>query len=174
MSYNRPMKTRPVPKTRSRLQRFIRKISFDDVSGCWIWTSLIAPNGYAVLYDGAKGRKQPAHRIAYEIFVGMVPFGLELDHLCRVRHCVNPEHLEAVTHLENVRRGIAAIKKKRGIFPKGAGGWQKLNTHCPKGHLYSGENLYVSPKGFRACRECRRECTRAWKKRVGYTLAKPH
>jgi hypothetical protein len=83
-----------------------------------------------------------AHRWAYEYSIGPIPEHLELDHLCRSRNCVNPEHLEAVTHLENMGRGISH---------------QKAKTHCPKGHPYSGENLYVAPSnGKRYCRECTR------------------
>ena len=80
--------------------------SFEDVDGCWIWRGRIAPNGY-----GRLGSKY-AHRVMYELHVGPIPTGLDVDHLCRVRHCVNPRHLEPVTRSENLRRG------KSGEAPK--------------------------------------------------------
>lgn len=163
-------------KTRSLLQRFIRKLSFDEVTGCWLWTGTIHGGtrksrksngeGYGALYDPKRGYKRQAHCISYEIFVGPIPAGLELDHLCRNRHCVNPEHLEPITHLENVRRGIG----HGGILKKGkrkrGPGWRSLQkTHCPHGHPLSGENLYLRPDGARACRECCRIATQRWKKK---------
>ena len=83
-----------------------------------------------------------AHRVAYQVWVGEIPAGLEIDHLCRVRHCIEPAHLEAVTHAENIRR----IHSRK--------------THCPRGHLLA-EHAYVSARGRNVCRECRREKTRA-------------
>lgn len=77
-------------------------------AGCWLWTGTIAPNGYG--YFAIKGRSQQAHRVAYELLVGPIPDGLDLDHLCRVRACVNPDHLEPVTRSENNRRGFEARK----------------------------------------------------------------
>ena len=92
------------------------------------------------------GKKITAHQALYQFFVGPVPDGLELDHLCRVRPCANPLHIEAVTHTENVLRGD---HHKRRL------------THCPAGHPYSGDNLYINPSGRRLCRECRRQQKRA-------------
>lgn len=86
-----------------------------------------------------------AHRVVYEELVGPIPDGLMLDHLCRVRHCVNPEHLEPVTNRENVLRG-------EGHSAKAA-----RATHCLKGHPYAGENLRILSNGWRRCRACHRE-----------------
>lgn len=83
------------------------------------------------------------HRAAYEVLVGPVPEGLELDHLCRVRHCYNPSHLEPVTRLENMRRTM-----KNGP------------DHCPQGHEYTPENSYVHARGDRQCRACNRDRAR--------------
>jgi hypothetical protein len=119
-------------------RRFLDKVAPDPDSGCWLWTGQIGNNGYARFrYKGG----QLGHRYAYEAAVGPVPEGLELDHLCRVRSCVNPEHLEAVTHRENCIRGL------RG----------SLTTHCPHGHEYTPENTTHNSKGGRVCRACKKE-----------------
>ncbi|MEE8234211.1 MAG: HNH endonuclease signature motif containing protein [Gammaproteobacteria bacterium] len=92
-----------------------------------------------------------AHRVSYEMENGLVPKGLELDHLCRVRNCVNPQHVEPVTHKENCQRGEVGINHRR-------------KTHCNRGHPYSGDNLYIVPKnGKRGCKTCSRENLRKWR-----------
>jgi hypothetical protein len=110
-----------------------------DANGCWLWTGYLTPDGYGRFQLDRSSRV--AHRVGYEIYVGPISEGLELDHLCRVRHCVNPEHLEAVTHDENLRRGEI-------------GTYNAVKTHCKRGHALTGGNLY--PKdGRRHCRACR-------------------
>jgi DNA-binding XRE family transcriptional regulator len=87
-----------------------------------------------------------AHRYSYELHKGLIPDGLTIDHLCKIRHCVNPQHLEVVTYQENNHRG------------NGMSGCHFRATHCPKGHPYSGDNLYVRPDGKgRGCKICRSE-----------------
>jgi hypothetical protein len=119
--------------------------------GCWIWTGSTDGHGYGQFR--ADGTMVKAYRWAYEDTHGPVPAGLELDHVCRVRRCVNPDHLEPVTHRENVLRGesITADQAKR--------------THCPKGHPYSGANLKIRPNGKRRCVTCHRESERRRKAR---------
>lgn len=112
-------------------------------SGCHIWTGVIR-DGYGLFK--IEGRVQSAHRVAYAWRHGPVPQGLVLDHLCCVRACVNPDHLEAVTQRENLIRG--------GVIQK---------THCVWGHEYNAENTYTNPNsGERFCRVCHRaSCQRA-------------
>jgi HNH endonuclease len=126
-------------------ERFWRKV--EKTEACWLWTAHISPSGYGIFkYDGTP---KNAHRYAYQLLVGPIPEGLEIDHLCRVRNCVNPEHLEAVTHLENVRRGVyVAMPILTRINAE--------KTHCKYGHPFSGNNLIVRKYGNNG--KTRREC----------------
>lgn len=123
------------------IDRFWTHVSF-DTNECWSWTARLDKDGYGYFNVGHGSREQRAHRFAYTTFVGPIPDGLVLDHLCRNRRCVNPAHLEAVTVRENVIR---------------AGRVRTANvTHCPHGHAYDEANTYVHPiKGGRVCRACR-------------------
>ena len=85
---------------------FVEGVHYDvDANGCWLWKLRRDPGGYGRTNKGTGGFNGVAHRVSYRTWVGPIPPGLELDHLCRVRHCVNPAHLEAVTRQENVLRG---------------------------------------------------------------------
>jgi hypothetical protein len=90
--------------TDAQLRRFLRNVVISD--GCWEWTGARTRGGYGYFWLGVAA--YPAHRVAYATVVGAIPAGLDLDHLCRVRHCVNPRHLEPVTRSENIRRAKAA------------------------------------------------------------------
>lgn len=128
-------------------KRFLSKVALDDGIRCWGWTGTKLSKGYGHFY--AKGKMRMAHRVSYEHFSAPIPDGLQLDHLCRNRACVNPLHLEPVTGVENVRRGasFAAVNARK--------------THCPQGHPYEGDNLVVIKNG-RDCRACRRERNRRY------------
>lgn len=128
----------------SLTDRFWSKVDILPGS-CWLWTAFTNHAGYGKFWlDGTMVR---AHRWAYESEVGPIPDGLEIDHLCRVRHCVNPTHLEPVTPTENRRRAAECI------------------THCPQGHEYTEENTYRRPdKNGRECRQCHRVATRKYER----------
>lgn len=113
-----------------------------DPAACWIWDASRSTDGYG--HMRVDGVLVQAHRLAYRMFVGPIPGGLTLDHLCRVRHCVNPFHLEPVTNEENIRRGTA-------------GQWLRDKTACPHGHPYDEANTHHTRRGSRACRACARE-----------------
>jgi len=126
------------------IERFERKV--DKAGDCWLWIAYIRRDGYG--YFWVDGKMVYSHRFAYEHYVGPIPAGLQLDHLCRVRNCVRPSHLEPVTQQENVRRGEVG---------KASGALQLAKTHCPHGHPYDEINTYYCPNGRRQCRTCHAE-----------------
>jgi hypothetical protein len=132
------------PSFRARItpaERFWEKVVKTDT--CWLWTGHIDGGGYGRFRPRAS-RSPFAHRWAYEEVVGPVPEGLELDHVCRVRHCVNPDHLEPVTHRENILRSDNFMAHRA------------RQTHCKWGHEFTPENTIARPGGLRGCRECKR------------------
>ena len=120
-------------------ERFEALIAPDPNSGCWLWLGTVNAKGY-----GRFGRGEMAHRASLRFQAIEIPVGMEVDHLCRIRSCVNPEHLEVVTHRENLMRGDTITARAAAT------------THCPQGHAYSGKNLTLSSNGKRGCRECHR------------------
>lgn len=135
-------------KRTDEASRFWPKV--DKTGDCWEWTAGKTKAGYGKFRVGSQTdgtrRLAEAHRWAYEHSVGPIPEGLELDHLCRNRACVNPAHLEPVTRRVNCLRGEGAVADNA------------RKTHCPKGHAYVGDNVLPHGKDgtARKCRECRK------------------
>lgn len=130
------------------------RVRFDD-SGCWLWTGRVSRTGYGQWHRD--GKPVSAHRFVYQEVRGPIAEGLTLDHLCRVRICVNPDHLEPVTIQENLKRRDTSYLVAR---------WDAFRdeqTHCPSGHEMSVPNTYHRPDGARICRECRRASQRVAK-----------
>ena len=141
------VKERTMAARKSTEDRFWEKVNKDGAGGCWLWTAGVT-KGYGRFWDGK--RTVQAHRWSWEDANGAIPGSLDTDHLCRVRRCVNPAHLETVTHQVNVLRG----------FSPSALGAQR--TRCPKGHPYKGLNLYIGSKSKRYCCECHRAHARKY------------
>ena len=120
-----------------------------DLGSCWVWTAGLEGSGYGLFW--ADGRHVGAHRWAFIDAHGPIPDQLQTDHLCRVRRCVRPSHLELVTGLVNTQRGRA-------------GALERERTHCPNEHPYDAANTYQYPDGRRGCRVCMRDARRAWAK----------
>lgn len=137
--------------------RFIAKV--DKTEGCWLWTANIDPGGYGT-FQARNHQRWYAHRWSYTYHVGPIPGGLQLDHLCRVRHCVNPAHLEPVTPRENTRRGVSAPAVNAA------------REACIHGHEFTPDNTIVritkSGRQERCCKTCQYRKTRAryWERRA--------
>lgn len=129
-----------------------------DEAGCWLWQRAKDKHGYGRIQIYKKENdltirtrvSRKAHRIAYVLYSGVIPEGLVLDHLCEVRACVNPDHLEPVLQAENLRRGF----KFRG-----------RQEYCKRGHVYDEENTYIRPLGTRQCRACKKLMDNKWRKK---------
>ena len=131
-----------IRKRKSVLERFWSKVKIME-SGCWEWQAGLTKAGYGEFQ--LNGTMVKSHRFAYKLLKGEIPEDMVIDHLCRNRRCVNPEHLEVVTMKVNTIRGIGPSSKCARL------------THCPKGHPYDLLNTYIYADGSRRCRACRRE-----------------
>ena len=137
-----------VMKARPWRERLWEKV--DKSGDCWVWTASVDGGGYGQI--AVNGTVRGVHRISYEETAGPIPDGLEIDHLCRNRRCVRPSHLEAVSHRENILRGISFSAENA------------RKTHCPRGHPLSGSNILMHRFlriGKRVCRTCTNEQQRA-------------
>lgn len=133
------------------LTRFWACVSPEPNSGCWLWDGYGDREDYGQIR--VNGKLIQAHRFSYEIHVGAIPGGLQLDHLCRVHCCVNPAHLEPVTHKENAMRGV------------GLGAINAAKVICQHGHEFTEANTYIRSNGHRDCRACIRERVRRYQLR---------
>ena len=144
---------------KSAYQIFFESIK---INNCWEWQGYKTKKGYGRIRWRADNNKRnciAAHRLSYEIHKGNIPEGLTIDHLCRNRLCVNPDHLEAVTNKENILRGAGVCAENL------------RKTHCKRGHEYKKETVYLSKKG-RCCKICRRVTISNYKKRTKQNASK--
>ena len=122
--------------------RFWAKVEKNGPTDCWLWIASKSRDGYGMF------EMRGAHRVAYEMLVGPIPDGLQVDHLCRTRDCVNPSHMELVTSRENTRRGHGPTAR------------HAAQTHCVNGHEFTAENTHIRIRDGIRCRVCR-ACKRA-------------
>lgn len=137
----------------SPFERTMRRVEKDETTGCWNWTGHLRKDGSGQVW--VNGAHKLAYRVVFEHLVGPIPVRLVLDHLCRNRRCVNPDHLEPVEHAENTRRGLAA-EATRAMFDAL---WAN-RTHCANGHDLAEVGLIVRTRGAyttRQCAGCRKE-----------------
>lgn len=134
------MRPKSIPQlTPEQIERFWNKVDVpEQVSCCWEWNTW-SDHGYGIFR--LNNKRHRAHRIAYTLLMGPIPDGLQLDHLCRNRGCVNPEHVEPVTLRENVLRGYGTTALHR------------RKTHCARGHEFTPENTRPH-RGGRRCLQC--------------------
>lgn len=137
--------SRYVPRPRKTLEQRLMQRRHIDANGCWLWTASLNKSGYGIIWQDRK--MSLVHRVSLELVGRPVPEGMVTDHLCRVRHCFNPDHLEAVTRRENTMRSpiaVAAVNAQK--------------TRCVNDHPLTNENTYVwtDRKGRtrRRCRTC--------------------
>jgi HNH endonuclease len=134
--------------TEDERKRFAAKWQLNTETGCWDWTACKDKHRYGRFYAGS--RVQGAHRVAFAFVNGDIPAEMRIVHICNRLCCVNPSHLQAVTHAQSMR----IIVSRDGIDHNAN------KTHCPKGHPYDPENTYLGPRGngrtYRHCRICKR------------------
>jgi len=141
--------------------RFLAKTEPCPTTGCWLWTAGLMLRGYARFsWDGRTGL---AHRYAYEHYVAPIPADMEIDHICRNRFCVNPDHLDVVTARENTRRGRSPASVNAA------------KTHCKNGHEFTPENTYIvndsrKARPARVCRTCRLATMKQYQQRKADAL----
>lgn len=142
-------------------ERFEKHVGFprDGIPACWQWLGYVNPRTGYGQFQLRKGEPVLAHRMAYELFVGAIPDGAQLDHLCRNRQCVNPKHLEPVTCQENLLRGDTRAAAN------------SAKTHCPKGHPYDEVNTYQRSNGQRGCRQCMAAAAAKWQAKQPHEIA---
>lgn len=132
-------------------ERFWEKVHKTET--CWLWIGAISSTGYGTI--SIDGRRQGAHRLSLALAGVEIPDGYDVDHLCRTPPCVNPNHLEPVTHAENMARA-----------PFSGPDWQRAKTHCPQGHEYTPENTgFRKSHTARICLACKRERSREYRAR---------
>ena len=137
-------------RTLDHLDRMFTRILVNE-NGCWVWQGHKDKHGYGRTNIG-NGKIRNTHVLFYEMLLGNIPKGLELDHLCMNQSCVNPDHLEPVTHAENLKRWGESLRI----------------THCLEGHEYDSQNTYTNKLGRRICRKCSNEAGKRYRLRRRY------
>lgn len=128
-------------------QRFEGRVKIDLSTGCWEWQLYVSKSGYGQMtYLNKQGVS--AHRVSYELHVGPIRDGLTVDHICFNTICVNPDHLQLLTRVENIQRTPAS-----------------LLPHCRHGHAYDEANTYINQRGRRSCRRCNLAAALRYKQR---------
>jgi hypothetical protein len=152
--------TVPKPKRRPSLrERLLSKAIINFETGCWEWQGGHNANEYGRIRVTGSKSMHLTHRVAYELFVGPIPSGLFIDHLCRNRKCLRPDHLEPVTNRENLMRSPITFAGKR-----------VTKTHCVNGHEFTAENTAIRKgDGTRVCRTCQRAHQRSYQARIKAT-----
>ena len=128
---------------KSLATRLMSKVDKNGPNGCWLWLGTKDGRGYGQIRSKGRERLVKAHRVSYELFVGPIPDGLTIDHLCRTKHCVNPSHLEPVSMRENLMRSDSQSSQNA------------RKTHCRNGHEFVGESLILVKTPFGIGRRCR-------------------
>lgn len=141
----------PSNSSKSDTYAFWSKVVLGN-NGCLEWIGAHSSTGYGSI--GRKGKVYRAHRFSYQMLVGDIPDGKVLDHICRNKNCVAPDHLEIVTQLINTHRGTPFAARNAKV------------KNCPKGHSYSKENTTINKKGSRVCIECKRSRSREYMKKI--------
>jgi hypothetical protein len=133
------------------LEKFEARFIPEPMSGCWIWTAGCNGDGYGCIYD-LDGRACSAHRVAWELFSGPIPEGIEVLHHCDNRPCVNWQHLFLGTQLDNIVDMVS--KGRQRSNGQKISMTRRAKTHCKRGHELSGYNLITAKDGHRNCRTC--------------------
>lgn len=140
------------PKRKLPIERFLKFVRYAE-NGCQLWIGYRFPNGYGLFSPGGREHSVYAHRWAHQHFVGPIPEGLEVAHKCGNRACVNPQHLKAITHRENLFDTLTSTRLN------------SEKTHCVKGHEYTPENTIYTREGWRQCKKCKKASMLDWWRR---------